>query len=570
MATTVHPDAQLPDLVPARMVNEYAYCPRLAYLEWVQGEFADSVDTVEGRFQHRRVDHPAGRLPDRSTRDGDSPDEADAAHETIHARSVLVSDQALGVIARIDLIEGQGNAVTPVDYKHGTAPDVPEGAWEPERVQVCIQGLLLRANGYKCDEGMLYFVESRQRVKVPFDDALVSRTLELLSGIKDMAASGQIPQPLVDSPKCPRCSLVGICLPDEVNFISTNGHTVKADDVRRLTPARDDSLPVYVHSQGAVVGKSGDQLEVKQKGQVLQKIRLMEVSHLSVFGNVQVTAQALRELCDRDISVCHFTYGGWFNGITTGMGHKNVDLRCRQYLGAMAPDTALPIARQIVYGKIKNCRTLLRRNHRDPPVAILTELNRLADRAQNAPSMDTLLGIEGAAARTYFSEFEGMIKSTSLEFDFQGRNRRPPRDPVNAVLSFLYAMLIKQATVTALAVGFDPYLGFYHQPKYGKPALALDLVEEFRPLIADSVCLTLINNGELGSEHFIVRGNASALTQNGRRKVIEASERRMDTLVTHPLFGYSVSYRRILEIQTRLLSRHLMGELPAYPVFRTR
>ena len=457
-----------------------------------------------------------------------------------------------------------------MDYKHGTAPDVPEGAWEPERVQVCIQGLLLRANGYNCDEGMLYFVESRQRVKVPFDDALVSRTLELLSGIKDMAASGQIPHPLVDSPKCPRCSLVGICLPDEVNFISANGHTVKADDVRRLAPARDDSIPVYVHSQGAVVGKSGDQLEVKQKGQVLQRVRLMEVSHLSLFGNVQVTAQALRELCDRNIPVCHFTYGGWFNGITTGMSHKNVDLRCRQYLGALAAGTALPIAQQIIFGKIKNCRTLLRRNHRDPPVAILTELNRLANRAQNAPSMETLLGIEGAAARTYFSEFEGMIKSKSLEFDFQGRNRRPPRDPVNAVLSFLYAMLIKQATVTALAVGFDPYLGFYHQPKYGKPALALDLVEEFRPLIADSVCLTLINNGELGSEHFVVRGNAAALTQNGRRKVIEASERRMDTLVTHPLFGYSVSYRRILEIQTRLLSRHLLGELSAYPVFRTR
>ena len=180
----------------------------------------------------------------------------------------------------------------------------------------------------------------------------------------------------------------------------------------------------------------------------------MEVSNLSIFGNVQVTAQALRELCNRNISICHFTYGGWFNGITTGMSHKNVDLRCRQYLGAMTPDIALPIARQIVYGKIKNGRTLLRRNHRDSPVAILTELNRLANRAQNAPSMGTLLGIEGAAARTYFSGFGGMIKSTSLEFDFQGRNRRPPRDPVNTVLSFLYAMLIKQATVTALAVGF--------------------------------------------------------------------------------------------------------------------
>ena len=572
MATSTLTDSRIPDLVPARMLNEYAYCPRLAYLEWVQGEFADSVDTVEGRFQHRRVDRPSGRLDTPSTKDDDdsSSDGEDAANKTIHARSVLVSDHTLGAIARIDLVEGEGSLVTPVDYKHGKAPDLPEGAWEPERVQVCLQGLLLRANGYICNEGMLYFVESRQRVPVPFDDALVARTLELLSDIRDMAKSGQIPRPLVDSPKCPRCSLVGICLPDEVNFISANGQTVKADDVRRLTPARDDAIPVYVHSQGAVVGKSGDQLEVKQKGQVLQRVRLMEVSHLSLFGNVQVTAQALRELCDRNISVCHFTYGGWFNGITTGMSHKNVELRSRQYLGAMATETALSISRQVVFGKIKNCRTLLRRNHRDPPVAILAELNRLADSARNAASVDTLLGIEGAAARTYFSEFEGMIKSESLEFDFQGRNRRPPRDPVNAVLSFLYAMLIKQATVTALAVGFDPHLGFYHQPKYGKPALALDMVEEFRPLIADSVCLTLINNGELGPEHFIVRGDAAALTQTGRRKVIEACERRMDTLVTHPLFGYSVSYRRVLEIQARLLSRHLLGELPTYPVFRTR
>ena len=560
-----------PDLVPARMLNEYAYCPRLAYLEWVQGEFADSVDTVEGRFQHRRVDRPSGELPVLPTEEGlDAAAEDAQSMETVHARSVLLSDTTLGAIARIDLVEGQGNVVTPVDYKHGQVPDLPEGAWEPERVQVCIQGLLLRANGFTCTQGMLYFVESRQRVTVPFDEALVSRTLDLLSGIRAMAASGRIPQPLVDSPKCPRCSLVGICLPDEVNFLSPAGTAVKPEDVRRMAPARDDAFPVYVQTQGAVVGKSGDQLEVKQKGQPLQKVRLMEVSQLSLFGNVQVTTQALRELCNRNIPICYFSYGGWFQGITNGMSHKNVELRCRQYLGAMTPETALSIARQLVFGKIKNCRTLLRRNHREPPPAVLTELDRLANRARTAPALDTLLGIEGAAARAYFAEFPGMIKARDLAFDFRGRNRRPPKDPVNAVLSFLYAMLIKQAMVTALTVGFDPYLGFYHQPRYGKPALALDLVEEFRPLIADSVCLSLINNGELGPEHFITRGDATALTQSGRRKVIEAYERRMDSLVTHPLFGYAVSYRRILEMQARLLSRYLLGELAAYPVFRTR
>ena len=309
---------QLPGLVPARMLNEYAYCPRLAYLEWVQGEFEDSVDTIEGRLQHRRVDRPSGKLPARSSRDGtELSDEDSPRAETIHARSVLLSDENLGAIARIDLIEGQRNVVTPIDYKHGRVPDVPERAWEPERVQLCIQGLLLRAHGYTCKEGLLYFVQSRRRVVIPFDDSLVRRTLELLSGIRCMAASGRIPQPLVDSPKCPRCSLVGVCLPDEVNLLSPQAQPVRRDDVRRMAPARDDTIPVYVQAQGAVVGKSGDQLEVKQQGRSLHKVRLMEVSHVSLFGNVQLTTQALRELCNRNIPICYFSYGGWFTGITT-------------------------------------------------------------------------------------------------------------------------------------------------------------------------------------------------------------------------------------------------------------
>jgi len=252
------------------------------------------------------------------------------------------------------------------------------------------------------------------------------------------------------------------------------------------------------------------------------------------------------------------------------MAHKNVELRCRQYAAAMSTGASLPIARRIMFGKIKNSRTLLRRNHKDPPAAVLAELDRLAARTQAAESMETLLGIEGAAARAYFGEFQGMLKAGGMIFNFQGRNRRPPRDPVNAIISFLYSMLIRQAMVTAIAVGFDPYLGFYHQPKYGKPALALDLAEEFRSIIADSVCIGMINNGEIGGEHAIARGGEVALTQTGRRKVIEAFERRMDATITHPLFGYAVSYRRIMEVQARLLARHLLGELSSYPVFRTR
>ena len=240
------------------MLNEFVYCPRLSYMEWVQGEFAHSEDTLDGRFQHRRVDQPSGDL-----REPES--DEDAEHEKIHARSVLLSDETLGAIARIDLVEAQGPTATPIDYKRGTLPDVPGNAYNPERVQLCVQGLLLRAGGYQCDEGILYFVASKRRVRVPFDDVLVALTLEMLDAARAMAVGGKIPPPLEDSPKCPRCSLVGICLPDEVTFLKGSRHVVKPDDVRRMAPARDDALPMYVTTQGGVVGKSGDNLTVSVK-----------------------------------------------------------------------------------------------------------------------------------------------------------------------------------------------------------------------------------------------------------------------------------------------------------------
>ena len=565
-----HPTG-VPALVPARMLNEYTYCPRLCYMEWVQGEFAHSADTLDGRFQHRRVDRPTGDLP-AGERNGESPgpEDEDAQPEKIHARSVMLSDEGLGAVARIDLVETKGDRVTPVDYKRGTVPDIPGHVYDPERVQICLQGLLLRANGYESAEGIIYYVGSKRRVHVDFDDSLVKQTLEMLEAARRMADSGKIPPPLEDSPKCPRCSLVGICLPDEVSFLKGSRYVVRPDDVRRLMPARDDALPMYVAAQGAVVGKSGDTLTVKVKGKTVAKARLLDVSSVSIFGNAQVTAQATRELLERGIPICHFTYGGWLKGVTWGMAHKNVELRMHQFRVAGDPPASLAIAKEMVKAKLRNSRVMLRRNHPEAPATALEEVKRLTARVEAADSFGRLLGIEGAAARVYFSHFGGMIRAGISAFDFRTRNRRPPKDPVNAVLSFLYSMLMRQAMVSAMAVGFDPYMGFYHQPKYGRPALALDLAEEFRPLIADSAALTLFNNSELKEKDFIRRGGAVSLTQEGRKAVITAFERRMDTLITHPLFQYSISYRRIMEVQARLLSRHLLGELKSYPGFTTR
>ena len=193
----------------------------------------------------------------------------------------------------------------------------------------------------------------------------------------------------------------------------------------------------------------------------------------------------------------------------------------------------------------------------------------LADKANSATSDASLLGIEGTAARLYFAAFAGLFK-TDTSFNFENRNRRPPRDPVNALLSFVYALLTKELTIALYASGFDPMLGFFHRPRYGRPSLALDLAEEFRSIVADSVVLTLINNGEVTDTDFIRRAGAVALTSTGRKAVLRAFERRMESLVTHPIFKYRISYRRVFEVQARLLGRTLLGEFEVYPAFLTR
>lgn len=310
-------------------------------------------------------------------------------------------------------------------------------------------------------------------------------------------------------------------------------------------------------------------LSVKRRRQVLQKVKLLDCSQVCLLGNVQVTSQALRGIAAAGIPVAHFSYGGWFHALTSGLVHKNVELRMAQFTAAADPRRSLRLARQFVVGKIRNARTLLRRHlgGEDPePIRGLAELARKAKAARDPAG---LLGIEGMAAKEYFAGFARLLKDDS-PFSIEGRNRRPPRDPVNALLSFVYAMLVKELTIVLHTVGFDPMRGFFHRPRYGRPSLALDLAEEFRPLIADSVVLTLINNAEVTPSSFVRRAGAVALTDAGRRAVIAAFERRMDTLVTHPTFGYRISYRRVLEVQARLLARTLLGEIPRYASFCTR
>ena len=544
---------EVPELVPARMVNEFVYCPRLFYLEWVQSQFEDNSDTVHGRYVHRRVDEGGGRMGGSSEDDPVS-----------NARSVLVSSERLGLIAKTDIVEGFDGKVVPVEVKRGRPPKHGP-AWEPELQQLAAIGLILRDSGYDCDEGQFYFASSRERTTVEFDDRLLGKTLDTVERLRAVAAVDEAPPPLVDSPKCPRCSLVGICLPDETNF-----HTGRVEGApRRLTPRDSEARPLYVTEQGARLGISQRRVEVKVNREVVRSDRLIDISQINLSGNVQVSTQLLHAAFRADIPVCWFSYGGWFQGIAHGLPSKHVELRRRQV--AVAAQAGLPLARQMVVGKIRNSRTLLMRNSREPVDAAVGQLKDLAAKAAEADSTESLLGIEGAAARSYFGSFASMLKDDRLgTFDFAGRNRRPPRDPVNCLLSFLYALLVKDLTAVVHSIGFDPYLGVYHRPRFGRPALALDLAEEFRPIIAESVVINAVNNGEVAENGFVVRAAGVALEQAARRAVIASYERRLDHEITHPTYGYKITYRRVLEVQARMLAAAMLGEVPEYVPFMTR
>lgn len=581
---------RLPDYLPARMVNEFVYCPRLFFYEWVEGLFRESVDTVEGKIQHERVDAKINKLP--------KPEETSA--DTIHSRSVTLSSERHRVIAKMDLVEASEGIVTPVDYKHGAPRETENGLelWPTDRIQLAVQGMVLRENGYRVEEGIVYYAKTRQRVRVPFDEELISQTEHAIADAWQLARAGTLPPPLVDSPKCPGCSLVTICLPDETNllrispenesrkavqlklFPGRNGHGDEHEvepELRQLITPRDDLRPLYLNAQGARVGKSAEVLQIKDRDDKKVEVRLREICQLNVMGNVQLSTQAVQGLCEAGIPICYFSQGGWFYGITTGLNSKNIFLRRTQFRLAEEEWFALALARQLVAGKIRNQRTMLQRNHVEPSSEALASLKWMAEAVESAKEMDELLGIEGNAARVYFQNFAGMIKveddekdKSQFRFDFAGRNRRPPRDAVNALLSLAYSLLVKDLTIACYAVGFDPYLGYYHQLRFGRPALALDLMEPFRPLIADSAVLAAINTRMVVPKDFVQAGPAVSLSPGGRKAFFRAYELRMDTLVTHPLFEYRVSYRRLLEIQARLLARVLEGEIGEYLVFVTR
>ncbi|HWB54523.1 MAG TPA: CRISPR-associated endonuclease Cas1 [Tepidisphaeraceae bacterium] len=263
----------------------------------------------------------------------------------------------------------------------------------------------------------------------------------------------------------------------------------------------------------------------------------------------------------------------------TGLASPNAMLRnaydrAAQFAAAANPSSCLAFAKAIVSDKTQNQRTIIRRNAPSSTELdrTLDEIDHLINRISPASNIEMLLGLEGTVAARYFSQFASMLKPRDFEakWDFNSRNRRPPRDPVNAILSFAYALLAKECTVALTAEGLDPYWGFYHRPRHGRPALALDLMEPLRPVIADSAVITAINTGMVSRRDFEIAASGCAMNAVARKAMLRAYEARLDQLVTHPSFDYRCSWRSIVRLQARLLARWLRGDISEFRNIVTR
>ena len=534
--------------IPLSQINTYVFCPRRFYYESVEGHQVINDHVEEGKIKHENV-HTA--VTDRKKGD-----------KTISRRQYLASE-ALGVSGYTDLVEEKDGIPYPVEFKKAGT-----GNWLNDQVQLCLQGLLLEEKtGVSIPHGYIFYIGSKRRRKVPFDAELREATRRYVAEAQSLLDSRKIPKPIHDN-RCNGCSVRPICLPDEVAYL----HELDARP-KRIKPALGIDNVLYVDEQGCAIKKTGERILVAKENEILRDIPLIHLGQVVISGNVNLTTPAMQTLLHEGIPVVFLSAYGRYHGALTPQVSRNSLLRAAQHRIAEDPTRCLDLSKAFVQGKLANMRTMLQRRKwqatdktdsvLDPLLTNIKAMQRMEKRVHTATEISELLGIEGNASAMYFGAFNFMLKA-EMGFEFHRRSRRPPADPTNALMSFAYSLLTADLMSAIQTVGLDPYIGFFHQLKYGKPCLALDLMEEFRSIIADSVVITLINNRRIKIEDFTHSHGGWYLKPHRRKAFYAAYETRKNETITHPVFKYKLTFRRAMELQVRLLAKYLTGEIDRY------
>lgn len=528
--------------LPISLVAHTVFCGRRAWLESV-GEVVDSVAMDTGTAAHLRVDQ---RVSDR-----------DAAR-----RSVSVGHADLGIGGRCDVVEqARDGSLRVVEYKASPVRRRPE-VTEAQRIQLCLQGMSLEDMGHTVNSHAVYFTNHRTSVDVEVTDAVRARAIQYVAATRAIVNSASAPEPLLDDARCGRCSHVSVCLPDE-----RGEERVR----RRVVPSDPAGEVLHLTTPGSRASLKAGRVVVVRGEEELASLPVERVASLVVHGNVDLSSALIRELLWRTVPIVWASGSGRVIGHARSARSANGLQRVQQHVAAA--HGRIDLARELIDAKVCNQATQLRRSSRADVLNDVKHIRRTGRACREATSLDELLGLEGEAASISFARFATMlvgeagVKFASL---WPGREGRGATDPVNVALNFAYGLLLSEVIAAVHACGLDPHAGFVHSSSRNKPALALDLMEQFRPPVADSVVITAINNGELAASAFSNALGDWRLRDSGRRSLVSAFQRRMQQEITHPVFGYRVTWRRVVEVQARMVLGVLDGSQPDYVGIRTR
>lgn len=542
-------------------LHALAYCERLFFLEEVERLRVADERVYAGRTLHVEIER----------------DEADEVF------SLGLESEKFGLIGKADCIRRRDGQIIPYEHKRGRAARSVDGkpeTWASDRLQIVAYSLLVEENtGVDISEGRVRYHADNATVRVPIDEQARTDFEVSLNRAKFLQTSVERPLVAANERLCVKCSLAPVCLPEEARLAERLAESPQSltetvelsDDGKplQLFPAIDDRQILHVLTNGAKVGRKGDRLEVwSPETEEKQVYPVQEIGQVVIHGFAQITTQALRLCAERNLGVHWIGYGGRYMGAWTS-GQGSVQRRIRQYKALTDPPFCLALAKRLVEAKVKMQLGFLLRASRETGREIedvqtsISNIRKLLSPLNRAENIDSLRGFEGSVGASYFKALPHLVSDEVGDLmKPDGRNRRPPKDRCNALLSYGYALLLKDITNAILVVGLDPSLGFYHTPRSQAHPLALDLMEIFRVTLIDLPVIGSINRKQWDeTEDFTIAGKQVWLSDAGRKKFIQIYERRKADQWKHPVIGYSLSYSRHLELEVRLLEKEWTDKL---------
>ncbi|CCQ92536.1 CRISPR-associated protein Cas4/endonuclease Cas1 fusion [[Clostridium] ultunense Esp] len=545
------PAESIEPLIRVMALHALEYCERLYYLEEVEEIRIADKAVYDGRRFHQQ-------LP-----------------EYVEITSYPLQSDTLGIFGKVDCVRSEGGEWIPFEYKKGHSKNYEKDkidAWPPDKLQVAAYALLLEEHFDRTiSEGRIYYAADHRTVRILINDEMrewVKRSIERARYLRKTIKRPPISK---NERLCARCSLAPVCLPEEERLIQEG-----KEDLPRYFPPDRDQVDLHILQHGTTIRRSSGTFILENREGIIEEVSSESIGSITIHGHSQITTQAIHLASMKGIHIHWMTSGGKYVGsLVQSVG--GTQRRLRQYEGLTNESLTIRLSQSLVYSKVESqLRYILRltrgtkeRDHHEENLQIMREsLRRIRS---DSPKRDALLGYEGMAAKAYFNSLSLIISEEGNPMFFNGRNRRPPRDPANAILSFLYSLLYRDAVQAIVTVGLDPTIGFYHQPRSQAYPLALDLMELFRVMLCDTILVGTIHRRQWDVEKdFETAGKQVWLSEEGKKKAIRAYEKRKQDTWKHPVVGYSLTYDRTMELEVRLLEKEWSGVPGLFAMNRIR